>query len=64
MRLLVIYCLLEKKSNKSGPNPIVVEVEKMGMFDILEKLQYHPVEIVYEKTLKILETYFEVQYIE
>jgi len=53
-----------KKSNKSGPNPIVVEVEKMGMFDILEKLQYHPVEIVYEKTLKILETYFEVQYIE
>ena len=55
---------MEKKSNKSGPNPIVVEVEKMGMFDILEKLQYHPVEIVYEKTLKILETYFEVQYIE
>ncbi len=53
-----------KKSNPSGPNPIVVEIEKMGMCDILEKLQYHPVEIVYEKTLKLLEAFFEVQYIE
>ena len=33
----------------------------MGMLDLLEKLQYHPVEIVYDKTLKILETYFEVE---
>ena len=53
-----------KKSNPDGPNPIVMEVEKMGMFDVLEKLQYHPVEIVYEKTLKILETYFETQNVE
>lgn len=53
-----------KKSNPSGPNPIVVEVEKMGMCDVLEKLQYHPVEIVYEKTLKLLEAFFQVQYIE
>lgn len=33
----------------------------MGMFDVLEKLQYHPVEIVYEKTLKLLEMYFDTQ---
>ena len=50
-----------KKKNPSGPNFIVSEVEKMGMLDLLEKLQYHPVEIVYDKTLKILETYFEVE---
>jgi len=53
-----------KKTYPDGPNPIVTEVEKMGMFDVLEKLQLHPVEIVYEKTLKLLETYFEVQNIE
>ena len=53
-----------KKNNPSGPNPIVVEIEKMGMYDILEKLQYHPVEFVYEKALKLLETYFVIQYIE
>ena len=53
-----------KKSNPNGPNPIVNEVDKMGMFDVLEKLQLHPVEIVYEKTLKILETYFETQNVE
>ena len=53
-----------QKSNPNGPNPIVNEVEKLGMFDVLEKLQLHPVEIVYEKTLKILETYFETQNVE
>ena len=53
-----------KKSNPAGPNPVVLEVEKMGMFDILEKLQYHPVEIVYDKILKLLENYFEVAYIQ
>ncbi len=53
-----------KKSFPDGPNPIVNQVEKMGMFDILEKLQLHPVEVVYEKTLKILETYFDTQNVE
>ena len=50
--------------NQNLPNPIVEEVEKMGMFDVLEKLQFHPVEIVYEKTLRILETYFDTQNVE
>ena len=53
-----------KKNNPEGPNPIVNEVDKMGMFDVLENLQYHPVEVVYEKTLKILETYFETESVE
>ena len=45
-----------------GVNPVVKEMERIGMVDILEKLQTHPVEIVYEKTLKLLLEYFEVQY--
>ena len=35
--------------------------ERLGIFDRLEKLQLHPVEIVYEKVLKLLETYFDVE---
>ena len=53
-----------RKSCPNGINPIVVEMDKIGMCDILEKLQYHPVEVVYEKTLKILETFFETQFVE
>ena len=54
----------KKHMTQNNTNPIVDEVEKMGMFDVLEKLQLHPVEIVYEKTLKILETYFDTQNVE
>ena len=54
----------KKNCLPNGSNPIVDEVEKMGMFDVLEQLQLHPVEIVYEKTLKILETYFDTQNVE
>ena len=53
-----------RKSYSNRPNPIVIEIENIGMCDILEKLQYHPVEVVYEKTLKILETFFETQFVE
>jgi len=31
------------------------------MFDVLESLQYHPVEVVYEKTIKLLENYFDTE---
>ena len=37
------------------------EIEKMGMLDILEKLQVHEDEIIYEKTIHILENYFDVE---
>jgi hypothetical protein len=43
-------------------NIVAEEMERIGMLDILENLQSHPVEIVYEKTLKLLCDYFEVQY--
>jgi len=50
-----------KKIGKDGVNPIVVKVGNMGIFDVLESLQLHPVEVVYEKTIKLLETYFETE---
>ena len=39
----------------------VSEIEKMGMFDILEKLQTHENDIIYQKTLQILENYFDTE---
>jgi hypothetical protein len=51
----------KKFYSQTGKNPIVTKIEQLGMFDVLERLQYHPVEIVYEKTLKILEAYFETE---
>ncbi|MCQ2818383.1 MAG: hypothetical protein MJ252_14040 [archaeon] len=50
-----------KISHGQGENPVVAKIEQLGMFDVLENLQYHPVEIVYEKVIKILETYFETE---
>lgn len=44
-----------------GKNLIVKKIEELGMFDILENLQYHPVEIVYEKTIRLLETFFDTE---
>jgi len=44
-----------------GKNFIVTKVGELGMFEVLENLQYHPVEIVYEKTIKILESYFDTE---
>lgn len=46
---------------ENGRNLIVAKVEQLGMFDVLESFQYHPVEIVYEKTIKLLEAYFETE---
>ena len=39
----------------------VNEIEKMGMFDILEELQNHENDIIYQKTLQILENYFDTE---
>ena len=44
-----------------GKNLIVDKIEKLGMFDLLESLQYHAVEIVYEKTIRLLEAYFDTE---
>jgi len=42
-------------------NLIVEKIEQLGMFDLLESLQYHPVEIVYEKTIRLLEAFFDTE---
>ena len=54
--------LFGKNNTIDDVNPVVKEMERIGMVDLLEKLQTHPVEVVYEKSLKLLLDYFEVQY--
>ena len=51
-----------KENEKNGINPVVEEIGRLGMFDILENLQTHPVEVVYEKVIKLLEQFFDIQY--
>jgi hypothetical protein len=46
---------------ENGTNLVLKKIEQIGVTDLLESLQYHPVEIVYEKTLKLLETFFETE---
>lgn len=43
-----------------GQNPIALKIEKNGTLDYLESLQKHHIEVIYEKTIKILEQYFIV----
>lgn len=47
--------------NQDGSNPIVNKIEELGMYDILESLQYHPVKVVYEKTIVLLEKYIDLE---
>lgn len=51
-----------KEHKLNNVNIVAEEMERIGMLDILENLQSHPVEIVYEKTLKLLCDHFEVQF--
>ena len=44
-----------------GKNMILEKLESMGIFDVLENLQYHPVELVYDKTCKLLENFFDTE---
>lgn len=50
-----------KLYSESGINPVAQKIEELGMSDVLVNLQLHPVEIVYEKALKLLETFFDVE---
>ena len=42
-------------------NYFIKEIETMGMVDVLEKLQTHDDQIIYEKTMDILDNYFETE---
>lgn len=46
--------------NPDGSNPIIDKLAALNMFDVLENLQLHPVQVVYEKTIQLLEKYFEL----
>ena len=50
-----------KKMSKEGTNFITNEIEKMGMFDVLENLQYSKSEIIYEKTYEIIKNFFSYE---
>jgi hypothetical protein len=56
--LVNIFIFSEKKGRKKE---FQNECEKMGISDVLEKLQMNENQMVYEKTLTILETYFETE---
>ena len=47
--------------SKDGTNFITNEIEKMGMFDVLENLQYSKSEIIYEKTYEIIKNFFSYE---
>jgi hypothetical protein len=37
------------------------EIEKLGIIDILEKLQVHEDQVIYEKTMQIVDNYLEIE---
>ena len=45
-----------------GKNQIVKMIENLGLFDVLESLQYHPSQTVYDRCSKLLESYFDTYY--
>lgn len=47
--------------NPDGSNPIIDKLEALNMIDIIENLQLHRVQVVYEKTIHIIEKYFELE---
>ena len=55
---IILLAFGEKKGKKKE---FEHECEKMGILDLLEKLQMKESQIIYEKTLQILETYFDIE---
>ena len=49
------------KFKGTGKNALVLELHNMGAVDILEKLQYHKSDLVYDNVSKVLQSYFEIQ---
>ena len=56
-------CNLLEYGKEQDPNPIAIQIEKLGMCDIIENLQNHPVDYVYEKVFKMMIKYFKVEYV-
>lgn len=47
--------------NQDGSNPVAIQLEKNGMYDYIESLQYHESEIVYEKAISMIESYLDIE---
>ena len=63
LSLEALYNLLEfgEKNSTDGHNFIVSQIENMGLVTVLENLQYHRNETIYEKALKLIETFFSYE---
>jgi len=61
LECLFIVLAHGEKFKGDGPNPLVMDLRSMSAVDVLEKLQYHKSDLVYENVSKILQTYFEIQ---
>ena len=56
--LYIVLALGEKFKNNNGPNPLVMYLRNLSAVDILEKLQYHKSDLVYDNVTKILTSFF------
>lgn len=61
LECLFIVLAHGEKFKNNGVNPLVMDLRQISAVDILEKLQYHKSDLVYENVSKILQTYFEIQ---
>ena len=59
--LEVLGNILAYAKKKGEINLLVSEIEKMGIIDILEKLQVHENQVIYEKTIQIVDNYLEIE---
>lgn len=59
--LEALYNLLNFGKKNKKLYLILEKVEKIGMYEVLEKLQIHPLEQVYQKNLRILENFFDIK---
>ena len=61
LSLEILGNILAFAKKNGNLNNFLSEIEKIGMVDILEKLQVHKDQMIYEKTIQILDTYFETE---
>jgi hypothetical protein len=61
LECLFVILSLGEKFKGNGKNPLVLDLHALGAIDLLEKLQYHKSDAVYENVSKILQAYFEIQ---
>lgn len=61
LECLYIILGVGDKVKGSERNPLVIELFSLNAVDVLEKLQYHESESVYNNVSKLLVSFFEIQ---